>query len=214
MTTLIPGSLSAMLRCSIGIAALWAHPLNMAMQEFEIDTDQRMFPFLAQIGWESMRLSHVKEIWGPTAQQLKYERDFDAAWPPTSDDATNHIAWRLGNSEAGDGKKFMGRDPIQTTGRKNYKLCGDALRIDLIENPEMLEHQETGARAACWFWRVGAGLNLGSAAKAAGLEPGCDLNDLADANDFKRITLAINGSLETLPQRTELLNHIISVAGG
>ncbi len=83
----------------------------------------------------------------------------------------------LGNTEPGDGKRFKGRGLIQCTGRINYGACGIALGLDLVTSPELLELPENACRSAAWFWS----------------EHHC--NELADADNFRGITLKINGGL-------------------
>jgi putative chitinase len=83
----------------------------------------------------------------------------------------------LGNSEPGDGVRFKGRGLIQITGRSNYASCGSALGLDLLAQPELLTTPANAARSAGWFWRA----------------RGC--SELADADNFRRITLRINGGL-------------------
>jgi putative chitinase len=163
-------------------------PLNSAMKEFAIDTAKREAQFIAQIAHESAGFSHMREMWGPTPEQLRYE-------PPSVK------AQDLGNSEPGDGFRFRGRGLIQITGRANYRECGAALGLPLEDEPDRLEQPVAACRSAAWFWRVGAGLRLGHAAHAHGIQDGCDLNDLADAGDFEGITLAINGGLNGLAER-------------
>ena len=49
--------------------------------------------------------------------------------------------WRkdLGNVQAGDGVRFKGRGLIQLTGRANYALASNALGVDFVSRPELIE---------------------------------------------------------------------------
>lgn len=114
------------------------------MVQFAIDrTGARQAAFLAQCAHESGGFQYVKEIWGPTDAQIRYEGRAS-----------------LGNVDLGDGKKFLGRGLIQVTGRANYSDCSLALYDDyrLLDTPEFLEQQPAAACSAAWFWRV-HGLN-------------------------------------------------------
>lgn len=119
----------------------WVPVLNSTMEKYEINTPQRIRMFLAQIGHESGQLRYVKEIWGPTKQQLRYE-------PPTD------LARRLGNTAPGDGKKYMGRGLIQVTGKHNYAKCGAYLSLPLLDRPELLEEPQHAADSAGWYWEL------------------------------------------------------------
>lgn len=154
-------------------ATVWLPHIQAACDEFEISTPLRAAAFLAQIGCESARLEYVKEIWGPTAQQLRYE-------PPSS------LARTLGNTEPGDGKKFCGRGLIELTGRGNYLRTGTALKLDLINHPELLEQPVNAARSAGLFWQ----------------EHG--LNTLADAGLIVAISRRVNGGTNGLAVRLSL----------
>lgn len=112
-------------------------PLNLAMEEFQINTPARQAAFLAQIGHESGQLRYVREL----ASGKAYEGRLD-----------------LGNTEHGDGVRFKGRGLIQVTGRANYRECGKALGLDLITHPELLEEPLHACRSAAWFWKS-RGLN-------------------------------------------------------
>lgn len=162
--------------------AQFLEPLDAAMTEFGIDTPARQAAFIAQVAHESGGFLYAREIWGPTPAQTRYE-------PPSS------LAETLGNTQLGDGFRFRGRGLIQITGRANYAICGAALGLDLEAHPELLEAVVPACRSAAWFWTAGAGTRLSVAAKQYGVPIGVNLNDLADAGDFKGITLAINGGL-------------------
>ncbi len=150
-------------------ADVFAPPLSAAMLQFEVNTPTRAAAFLAQVGHESGQLRLLREIWGPTPAQRRYEGRVD-----------------LGNTEAGDGKRYMGRGLIQITGRKNYLLCGFGLHLDLIGRPELLEQPEHAAASAGWYWHVHG------------------LNRYADGGDFFGLTRAINGGINGISERRAL----------
>lgn len=108
--------------------------LNEAMSLYAINTPARAGMFLANIGHETGGLKWLQEIWGPTAQQRRYERDFEAPWPASiaqSQDPRferNRLAYGLGNVRLGDGRFFAGGGYLQTTGRGNYAKVRDRLR--------------------------------------------------------------------------------------
>ena len=111
-------------------------PLNAAMEEYGIVTPPREAMFLAQVAHESSEMNFLREIWGPTAAQSRYEGNT-----------------RLGNTQPGDGKRFRGRGLIQVTGRANYLLVGGYLGVDLIAHPELLEQPVYAARSAGLYWQ-------------------------------------------------------------
>lgn len=119
--------------------------MNRVMGIYEIDTPLRASAFLAQIAHESAELRFMEEIWGPTAQQKKYE-------PPSS------VARALGNTQKGDGFRYRGRGPIQVTGRANYKKYGDLLGVDLVGNPDLAATPQYAFSTAGLFWKLN-GLN-------------------------------------------------------
>lgn len=123
------------------VAGVFVPLLNTAMVRYQIIGSKRVAAFIAQIGHESGQLKYVKEIWGPTAAQAKYEGRKG-----------------LGNTVAGDGSKYRGRGLIQITGRVNYMACGEGLGLDLIKQPELLEKPQHACMSAAWFWAT-RGLN-------------------------------------------------------
>lgn len=147
-------------KCTVYDAERWADPLTAAMEEFSINTSARQAAFLAQIAHETGCFRWIREIWGPTPAQLRYEGRVD-----------------LGNTEPGDGKRFMGRGLIQVTGRANYMRAAAKLGIDCVDHPELLEEPVNAARSAGDFWESRG------------------LNELADTGSFEKITKKINGGL-------------------
>ena len=119
-----------------GTIALFAPHISATLAECGLDTTKRVADFIAQVGHESGGLKHLKELWGPSPAQIRYEG-----------------RKALGNSEPGDGFKFRGRGLIQVTGRFNYAVCGEALQLDLSSFPELLEEPEFACASAGWFWR-------------------------------------------------------------
>jgi len=157
-------------------AGVFVPVLNTAMAKYGIVTRLRMAAFIAQVGHESGQLRYVREIWGPTSQQLGYEGRAD-----------------LGNTVKGDGSKFRGRGLIQITGRANYAACGEALGLDLISKPELLELPQWAAASAAWFWKSNG------------------LNTLADNGEFVKITRRINGGLIGQADRQALYDRALKV---
>ena len=146
------------------------------MQRYQIVGRKRVAAFIAQLGHESGQLRYVREIWGPTPAQAKYEGRAD-----------------LGNTQPGDGSKYRGRGLIQITGRANYAACGEALGLNLITQPELLELPQYDAMSAAWFWKQNG------------------LNDLADRDQFNTVTRRINGGLNGLQDRLEIWSRARAV---
>ena len=157
-------------------AGVFVPVLNTAMVRFQIVGAKRVAAFIAQVGHESGQLRWVREIWGPTAQQAGYEGRAD-----------------LGNTVKGDGSKYRGRGLIQITGRDNYAACGEALGLDLLSKPELLELPQYAAMSAAWFWSTKG------------------LNTLADKGDFVKITRRINGGLNGQADRQALYGKALKV---
>lgn len=77
----------------------------------------------------------------------------------------------LGNTQPGDGHRFMGRGFIQLTGRSNYQSYGNALGLDLTGNPELANDPQHAARILALYLkrnegRIRTALNNGDFAAA------------------------------------------------
>ncbi|TAN57611.1 MAG: glycoside hydrolase family 19 protein [Magnetospirillum sp.] len=169
-----------------------ATPLAEACAEWGIDTPLRLAAFLAQIAHESGQFRSLAENLNYSAEALLrvFPRHFDAGRAAAYARQPERIAARVyanrmgnGDEASGDGWRYCGRGLIQVTGKTNYAACGAALGLDLIAQPELLEHPGPAARSAGWFWHRNA------------------LNRPADARDIETITRRTNGGLTGLEDR-------------
>lgn len=142
--------------------------INKYCPQYNIDNPIELCSFLSQVLHESGGFKWMREIWGPTKAQLGYEGRND-----------------LGNTVAGDGKKFMGRGPLQITGRNNYTRMSKDMFGDerLLNTPEILAQPEYGIWSACiyWKWR--------------------NLDAVDDDNSIERETKLVNGGYNGLDDR-------------
>lgn len=129
--------------------------------------------FLAQAAHETLDFKHMKEIGG----SLDFKK-YDIRFAPKK-------AKILGNTKPGDGAKFKGRGYIQLTGKYNYKRAGEALGLDLVNKPELVEKPEIAAKVAVWFWKERV------------------RDKVSDFKDTKSVTKPINPGLKHLDQRKE-----------
>lgn len=114
------------LAAELGLAA------NVHFRTYGIlDTGLRLAHFMGQCAHESGGFRYMEEI----ASGAAYEGRAD-----------------LGNTQPGDGKRYKGRGPIQTTGRANYRRDGRTLGIDLEAHPELLSIPSLGLLASTLFW--------------------------------------------------------------
>lgn len=178
------------------VAGIFVPALNRAMARFDIGSPVRQAAFLAQVGHESAQLTKLSESLyykDPVrvAQLFKYGFDLNRngrvepsevadaeAYLRNSQKLGNRVyADRMGNGPeaSGDGYRYRARGLIGITGRDMYRLCGQALGLPLVEQPELLEQPQHAALSAAWYW----------------WDRG--LNELADAGLFDRITRVING---------------------
>lgn len=150
-----------------------------AMEEGGITSPERIAAFLAELAHESGEYRYMEEL----ASGDDYDTRTDLGNTPELD---------------GDGRTYKGRGPMQITGTANYRACGLALGIDIIDDPldpgdnrdpDKLKWPEYATRSAVWFWNKGNGK--------------VDLNKLADVDWFKTITRIINGGYNGLSDRRQ-----------
>jgi putative chitinase len=181
--------------CSDESAIAWAQCLQVACDQFGINSPKAQAAFLANVGVESAELTTLVENLNYSAQGLartwpaRFAVDPDAtAKVPNAKAvalarnpvaiANNVYANRLGNGleASGDGWLFRGRGPIQITGRSNYLQCASAIGIAVVINPDALLLPEAGALSAAWFYA----------------SRGCIA--LAEVGDIAGVVRAINGA--------------------
>ena len=186
---------------ALGLGEQWLDPLNETFDKYQINTPQRQACFLGQTLHESGNFKFTRENLYYSAKALM------ATWPsrfPDIDTATQYerqpekiaskvYVGRMGNETPEDAAKFIGRGLIQITGKENYTHCGEALNIDLIANPHLLEESRYAMLSAGWFWGK-RGLNL-----------------LADSMDIETMTKRINGGLLGLDDRKKKINEALVV---
>lgn len=83
----------------------------------------------------------------------------------------------LGNTQPGDGNRYMGRGLIQLTGRANYRSYGQQLGVDLEGNPDLALDEGVSARVFAQYFR----------------NTGCDAK--ARAGNWQGVRIAVNGGL-------------------
>jgi predicted chitinase len=146
-------------RLDAGRAESFQKPLADAMKEFGINTPKRRAAFLAQVAQESHELKHFEEL------------------------VSGANAFGAGNTNSHDTTTFRARGPLMMAGRANYKAAGQALKLDLEHNPDLVLKPEVGFRVAGWYWKTQG------------------LNELADRGDIRGITQRVHGDYAGLDAR-------------
>ena len=182
------------------VAGVFVPVLNAAMSRYQIVGARRIASFIAQVGHESGQLTRLVENLNYSADALRktwpsrFDVDLASAVARKPEQIAN-IAYgnRMGNTAPGDGWKYRGRGLIQLTGKTNYQLCGEALGLDLLAQPELLVKPQHACMAAAWFWATNG------------------LNTLADAGKFDAITQRINGGQAGAVDRQALCARALKV---
>jgi putative chitinase len=186
---------------ALGIEGKWFEPLQETFEKYQINTPKRQACFIGQCMHESGGFKFLKENLNYSAKALM------ATWPsrfPDMDTAEKYerqpekiankvYSGRMGNTEDGDGAKYIGRGLIQLTGKDNYKAFGEAIGEDLVANPQLVEQPRYAALSAGWFWNKRG------------------LNALADAMDIDTLTKRINGGNIGIQDRIAKINKALDV---
>jgi len=186
---------------ALGIEGKWFEPLQETFEKYQINTPKRQACFIGQCMHESGGFKFLKENLNYSAKALmntwpsrfpdmdmaeKYERQPEKI-------ANKVYSGRMGNTEDGDGAKYIGRGLIQLTGKDNYKAFGEAIGEDLVANPQLVEQPRYAALSAGWFWNKRG------------------LNALADDMDITTLTVRINGGKIGIDDRIAKINKALDI---
>ena len=183
----------------------WHEALDQLLDDYGIDTTQRVAHFVAQCAHESGGFKFIRENLNYSAAGLmnifkKYfpTQELANQYARKPEKIANRVyANRMGNGpeESGDGWRYCGRGLIQLTGKDNYTFFAGSLGIPVEEAADYLATFEGAAQSACFFWEQNR------------------LNRFADANDVRGLTRAINGGQIGLEDRIKHTNHALHVMG-
>lgn len=180
--------------------------INAVLDRFAINTPRRVRYFMTQSACETQMFSRFEEdLYYKTPDRLV------AVWPRrfTVDRANTRLAYapefiknpeklanfvyggRNGNSTKGDGWTYRGRGGFHLTFLDNYRAYSQDLYGDdrCVTNPELVAQPADAMLSAGWFWERHG------------------FNQLADADQFTKVTTEINGSAATVPKRLEILRR-------
>jgi len=192
---------------ALGLGEQWLNPLNETFDKYQINTPKRQACFLGQTLHESGNFKFTRENLNYSAKALM------ATWPSRFPDiatanqyerqpekiASKVYLGRMGNETPEDAAKYIGRGLIQVTGKEAYQHCGEALGIDLLAHPELLEEPRYATLSAGWFWGK-RGLN--------------SLADEGTSDSFEVMTKRINGGLLGLDDRKSKMIEALKALGG
>jgi putative chitinase len=133
------------------------------------------------------RAERLMEVWPNRFPNLEDARPY-----ANNPEALANLVYggRMGNSEPGDGWRYIGRGLLQLTGRKNYQDVGAKLGLTLTAIPEMASSSQHCLSIAGAYWEMNG------------------LNQLADKDDIVAVTRRLNGGTHGLNSRKIWLNKV------
>ena len=209
MSLLTEAQLAAMIPTNKEVAA-WCEELNKALPKYDITTPERIAGFTSQCAHESGDFNQLIENLNYSQQSL--ERVFPRYFGPGKRNAAEYArnpekianyvymdefrTSKLGNTQPGDGARFIGRGLKQLTGRDNYTRFAKDYDMTAEQAAEWLETKEGALASALWFWNTK------------------NLNAVADTGDVVRMTKIINGGDIGLADRQARYEKAMAVLTG
>ena len=166
---------------------------NETFTHWNISTPRQQAAFIGQCGHESGNFTKLEEGLSYAADRLM------KIWPkrfPTMEVANKYArnpkalanyvyASRMGNRDeaSGDGYRFRGSGWLQLTGHDNFYHASKACGVDFVMNPDLVRTPQYAAMTAGWFWSTHK------------------CNELAEAQNWEKLTRVINGGIIGLSDR-------------
>lgn len=205
MTTVTPETLKTLAPQILAQRATdYAPALDAVLAGAQINTPLRVAHFMAQLAYESAGFKALVEslaykpetlvkVFPNRVKTLAQAQSLVNQGPAAIAEAVYGNRTDLGNTQAGDGYKYIGRGFIMITGRANYTHFGALMAQPLVDQPQLLEQPTYAAQAAAAFWKAN------------------NINAKADADDISGVTKLVNGGLNGLDGRTALLKTAKSI---
>lgn len=150
---------------------------------------QEAAAFLANVSHETGGLVYINEI-------------NTANWPTYCD-------WSQSYGCPAGQSAYHGRGPIQLSWNFNYKAAGDALGVDLLDNPDLVgTNASISWQTGLWYWMTGTG-NAGTTSH----------NAMVNGQGFGTTIRAINsiecngGNTAEMQDRVNLYNQFVGILG-
>ncbi|MGQ4442923.1 glycoside hydrolase family 19 protein [Streptomyces violaceoruber] len=139
--------------------------------------------YTAQVGTELEFIvfrDTYEHAWDANYRGLVYVVEQNTANYPHYCDASQPYGCPAGND------KYYGRGPVQLSWNFNYKAAGDALGIDLLNNPDLVQNDSAVAwKTGLWYWNTQTGPGTMTPHDA-----------MVNGAGFGETIRSINGSLE------------------
>ncbi|XP_060667439.1 endochitinase-like [Ziziphus jujuba] len=120
----------------------------------------RAFPGFGTTGDEATRKREIAAFLGQTSHETSggwdSAPDGRYAWGycyvSEVNDGSDYCSTES-NYPCASGRKYFGRGPIQVSWNYNYGECGRAIRVDLLNNPDLVATDAViSFKTAIWFW--------------------------------------------------------------